>query len=182
MKKFLIPCVVFSTIFLIIFCSFSQQLAASQKQLVIRQAQEDSKGAVAVEAYLDGNTLEAKVSARMTKGRPSIENVVLMGPAIGRIVPATVKQLYATSEEEPPYETVQRKGFISFRKGQTTKRIKGGVTRKLVTFVLPEEQIKKGKDYYIRVKINSAKQTAGSPGKSTKFDFDVSKIAKMIAQ
>jgi len=114
--------------------------------------------------------------------RPSIENIILIGPGIGRLIPADIKQVYASAEVEPPYETAGRKGFISFGKNKATKKIKGGVTRKLATFVIPIEKIKKHKEYHIRVKVNSAKQVAGSAGRSTSFNFDVSKIADLIAE
>ena len=154
--------------------------SASEKQLVIRQAKEDSKGAAAVEAYLDGDVMEVKASVRMTEGRPTVENVIIQGTKLGTIVPVTVKQIYASGQEEPPYETTTRGGFISFNPGAKSKRLKGGVSRKLATFNIPKDKIVPGGKYYIKVKINSAKQSAGKPGKSTRFKFDISNIIELI--
>ena len=149
-------------------------------ELLLRQAQEDSKGAAAVEAYLDGNVLEVKVSVRMLEGRPTVDNVTLNGPKLGSLVPADIKQVYASIEKEPPYETIEKGGFISFDSETKSKNLKGGVSRKLVTFVIPKEKMLDGKQYYIRVKVNSAKQSSGKAGKSTDFKFYLDKLPEML--
>lgn len=171
----------FFTIFMIIiFCLVltitSVGLYAAEKELVIRQAMEDSKGAAAVEGYLEGDIFEVKVSARMTKGRPSVKNVTLIGPGIGTLVPTTVKQVYASLEEEAPYETTKIGGFIAFSGRESTKRLKGGVSRKLFKFIIPGDKIVEGGKYYLKVKINSVKQKNGLPGKATRFKFYLEKL------
>jgi len=158
-------------IFCLVLVITATAVYAAHKELVIRQAMEDSKGAAAVEAYLEGNILEVKVSARMTGNRPSVENTTLNGPGIGVLIPDMVKTVYASLEEEAPYETSKIGGFISFVSNKSNKKLKGGVSRKLFTFVIPVDKIRENGKYYLRVKINSEKQKSGSAGKRTDFKF-----------
>ena len=147
--------------------------------LVIRQAQEDGKAACAVEAYLDGDILDMRVSAWIDNSRPSILNVILTGPGIGTLVPITIAQVYATGEQEEPYETTKIGGFLS-RSKPTKKLFNGSVSRKQVRFKVPAGKIKKGADYQLKVKVGSVKQASGSGAKITRFWFHLEDLPEQI--
>jgi len=151
---------------------------AGEKILVIREAKEDRKTAVSVEAYLIGNMLEAKVSARVERAKPKLDNVIVIGPGIDRVSATKITQVFATTEEEAPYTTTKRKGFISFAPDEKTKKIKGTVVRQLYTFKIPPEKIKPKGKYELWVKVRQ--DTAKKKGKLTRFKFGLDKLPELM--
>lgn len=153
-------------------------LRAADKELVIREAEELRKNAVAVEAYLVDDILEAKISVRIFRARPKIHNVIVVGPKLGRISPIEIEQLFATTEEEPPYETKERGGFISFSDDTKTKSLKGTVVRKMFKFKIPPEKIVEDGHYQIWVKVKE--EGHGRQGKMTSYKFDLEELPRLV--
>jgi len=155
---------------------------AEDETLILKQAFEDRRAAVGVEVYLSGNILKTKVSACMENVRPMIENIIIVGPKIGRLVPKTVKQLYATLEDqETEYETYKIGGFVGSDKPKS-KPLIGSISRKVATFEIPVEKIKKDGKYLLRVRVSAAKQAQSKAGKTTKFRFELDKLAEALGK
>jgi hypothetical protein len=154
------------------------------KELVIRSAQVDLKAMVAVEAYLSGDLLETKVSVGMEKARPSILNVIVEGPGIGRLVPVSVKEVYASLEEleEKPYKTTKIGGFIDSGDKPKEKKLEGSITRKFYIFKIPKEKISSDGKYEIKVKVGTVKQVAGSGAQYTSFSFSLDNFPQLVLQ
>jgi hypothetical protein len=155
-------------------------LRAEEKELVLRLAQEDSKATVAVEAYLAGDMLDTKVSVAMKGQRPSILNVVFIGSNTGRIVAKTVKQVYAAAEDEEPYITVKRGGFIRFGKKEKKKHLEGDTSRKQFVFELPLDKITADGKYELRIKVGTVKQRGGTGSRKTTFNFNLDELPKLV--
>jgi len=164
-------------IILVLSSGFSS-LESAEKILVFREAFEEHTGTVSVEAHLIGDILEVKATARIVRAKPKIENIILVGPKIGRMVPVTVKKVYATSEEEAPYITRKRGGLITFDDKKKTKKPKGSVDRKLATFKINKDKIIKGKRYEVWVRVK--KEGAGRRGKLTSYKFNLEKLPELV--
>ncbi|NQT95444.1 MAG: hypothetical protein HQ572_03245 [Candidatus Omnitrophica bacterium] len=177
MKKLLV------VLAIVCFISSSMLLyAAAEEQLILECAREDRKAMVAVEAHLTGNILTTRVSASMEDVRPSITNIIIVGPKIGRLVPKTIKQLYATLEDQgKEYNTYKIGGFIGSSKPKT-KSLTGSITRKIATFEIPVDKIERDGKYQLKVKVSAAKQAAGKAGRITRFIFDLDKLAEALGK
>jgi hypothetical protein len=151
---------------------------SNKRILVIRQAKQDRKTTVAVEAYLINDILEVTVIARMYAAKPRIYNVILVGPKLGRISPKTRKTLLSTIEEEAPFPTSERRGFISFSKKTKNKKAKGTLTKELVKFEIPTEKIIPDRRYQLWIKVESMRKG----GKIQGFKFNLENFPKLISQ
>jgi len=160
--------------------SFAQEEEGAERILVLREAKQHKKTTVAVEAYLISDMLEVTVMVRMYAGKPSIFNVILVGPKLGRISPKTSETVTATVEDEAPFPTTKRGGFISFGKKTETKEAKGTLTKELFRFRIPTDKIVPGKRYQIWVKVQSRK--GKEKGKIRGFKFDLESLAQLISQ
>ena len=109
--------------------SYGQTSEELGKELLIREALEIRKAVVAVEGHLTGDILEAKVSAMIRGVKPKIYNIIIEGPRLGALIPVTIKSLYAVAEEEEPYPTGKKGGFISFGDDKETRKLKGWTSR-----------------------------------------------------
>ncbi len=161
-----------------------EEETTEERVLLLRQAQEHRKNTVAVEAYLIGNILEAKITARMPKSRPNIYNAIIVGPKLGRLSPEARETLLQTidSDEEEPYPTEERGAFISFRERTRARRSKGRLTRELVVFEIPREEIVKDKKYKLWVQIKSG-QEAGyrqKGGRYVTFKFELEDLPELL--
>lgn len=143
---------------------------------VIRQATEDSELSVAVEGYLRGDIFEVKVSVRIVGATPAIESVLLVGPKIGRMGPVAIKTVYATEEEEVPYETATRGAFISFGTEPKNKKLKGRVARKLAKFRVSSDKILPDKKYRLWVKVENTKKR----GRIRTYKFDLDELPALL--
>jgi len=152
---------------------------AAEKVPVIREAAEKRGNSVAVEAYLIGDILEVRVSVRMPNARPKINNVIVVGPKIGRISPDEIEQVYAGLEEEAPYRTTKRSGFISFESRTATKKLKGTVVRKLYRFKMDREKIVSDGLYQLWIKIKE--EGSRRKGRITPYKFDLDKLPELLS-
>jgi len=159
----------------------SQEEGHQERTLVLRQAKEFRKSTVAVEVYLIGNILEAKVTARMMHAtKPRIYNAIIVGSKLGRLSSETRKTLPANLEQEEPYPTARKdKGFIHFGKKEKTKHSKGTPTRELIEFRIPKDKIVEGKKYRLWVQIMSMQKKGG---KYKTFKFDLENLPELISQ
>ncbi len=166
--------------FVMLFQIFSYaQESNKERLLILREAQEDQKSTVAIEAYLLDNILEVTIIARMPGTKPKIYNAIVVGPRLGRLSSESKEVLLATAEEDKPFPTKRKDmAFISFSKGEETKKARGTLTRELVTFRIPPERVVKGKRYELWVQIESL-QVGG--GYKT-FKFDLGNIGELILQ
>ena len=149
--------------------------------LILREAQEFSKNAVAVEAYLIDNILEAKITARMHGTKPKIYNAIVVGSGLGRLSFESKEVLLASTadEDEEPYPTKDKsRGLISFRDKEKTKFARGTLTRELVQFVIPEDRVREGKKYRLWVQIESLQRG----GKYKTYKFDLEKFAELLLE
>ncbi len=154
--------------------AFTEDNSGDNKILILREAKEDSKATVAVEAYLIEDILEVKVIARMEREKPRIYNVIVVGPKIGRVVSEAREVLFPAMENEEPFPTKEREGFLSFDDKKKDKEAKGTLTKELLRFKIPREKIIKGKRYQLWVKIESMK--SGGKSNSTSFKFDLENL------
>lgn len=146
--------------------------------LIVREAQEFEKNTVAVEAYLTGNILEAKVTARMYGTKPKIYNAIIVGPGLGRLSIESKEILLASVEKEEPYPTSRKdRGFISFGGDNVLKTAEGTLTRELLLFKIPEEKIKKSGKYRLWIQIMSMQKG----GKYKTFKFDLKDLYEKIS-
>ena len=159
-------------------------LAYADRRLLLRSAQEDTKAMVAVEAYLEGDLIEAKVSVGMRNARPSILNVIIEGPGIGRLVPISVKEVYASlsEAEEKPYPTEKIGGMIVPGEKSKDKKLEGAVSRKSYIFKIPKDKIAAGAQYDLKVKVGTVKQVAGEAAQYTRFIFSLGDLSQLIAK
>ena len=149
----------------------------AQGLLVTRQAMQDSLAAVGIEAYLQDDIMQVKVTVKMKGTKPKIYDVLFEGKGIGRLSPIEIDQLYASTEEEPPYETTKRGGFISFGDKTEKKKLKGRTVRKLVSFRIPNEKILPDRTYFIIVKVEDTNKR----GKVKRYRFGIKGFAKQTA-
>ncbi|KPK97117.1 MAG: hypothetical protein AMJ95_10740 [Omnitrophica WOR_2 bacterium SM23_72] len=164
------------------FFVFLAKVQASERKMILRQAQERGRSSVAVEAYLIDDILEATIYARMYATKPKIFGVVLVGPKLGRLGFLTKEVLYPKAEEEDeemvfPTKDVEG-GYIRFSKRTQDKRTKGALTREMVKFKIPVKKIMPKKRYELRIKIESMQ----TPGKIETFNFPLKDFAQAFEQ
>lgn len=176
-KHFILTAVIVVLFFASNFC-WTQEEAVTERLLVLREAKQYGETNVAVQAYLVGDILEVTVSARIYAAKPEIDNVIIVGPKLGRLSPKTKKTLYATEEEEEPYLTTESKGLIGFGRKKRTKKAKGTLTKELFKFNIPRNKIIPGKRYELRIRIESMKIA----GKFIRFKFELKNLPQLILQ
>lgn len=143
---------------------------------VIRQAMEDQEAAVAVDGNLSEGAFQVKVTARIYDATPNIYSILLVGPNLGRLSPSAAKSLYATGEEEAPYETTTRGGLIDFGSKTKEKNLQGRVVRKLAKFTISPEQILPGKEYELWVRVESS----ASRGRISTYRFNLENFPELV--
>ena len=159
--------------------SLAQDKDLDDKILVIREAKEHGKTAVAVEGYLLGeDVLEVKVIARMRRTKPRIYNVIFVGPGVGRVVPIAKETIYDTLVEEEPFETTRQTGFISFGDRTEDKKSKGTLTRELFQFRIPTSRIKEGKKYQLWIKVQGMQRDV----KEESFKFNLEGLPELLLE
>jgi hypothetical protein len=165
--------------FIVLSWSFSYaQEGSIEKILILREAQEDQKSTVAIEAYLADNTLEVTIIARMPGTKPKIHNAIVVGPKLGRLSCESKEVLLATVEEDKPFPTKRKDmAFISFSKGEETKKARGTLTRERVVFSIPPEKVIRGKRYDLWVQIEGLQKG----GKYKTFKFDLGNIGDLLS-
>ena len=149
-----------------------------ERILVLREAKLFRKDSVAVEAYLIDDILEVKVEARMYAKKPRINNVLLVGPRIGRLPYITKETIHKKIEEDDPYEVTKQHGLIVFEKRKKERKLKGTATREFYRLRIPKEKIVPGKRYRLWVEIES--QTRGDD--KQKFKFNIENLSELISQ
>lgn len=150
----------------------------AEKVLVIKEAQKQDETFAAVEAYLQDNILEVTVIARMYATKPKIENVIVVGPKLGRLSPEMKQTLLATTEEDGAFETTEASGLFGFGKKKRTKEMIGALTRALYKFKIPREKIVSGKRYELRIRVESMQGTAAF----ARFKFYLKDLPELINQ
>lgn len=161
------------------FLSFSfTKVQASERKMILREAQERDRTTVAVEAYLTDDILEVTIYARMYATKPKIYTAYLHGPKLGRLGFLTKEILYPKAEEEEqdlifPTKDVQG-GYISFSKRTQDKKAKGALTREMVKFRIPSQKILANKRYELRVGVESMQES----GKIETFRFHLKDFAQ----
>lgn len=177
MKKLIILSAIVH-IFLMVPCFFyGQEDESSEKVILIREAKQVRQNIVAVEAYRIGEILEVKIKARMYSERPRIKNVLIVGPRLGRLSYKRKEELTLEFEEDKPFPTTKKGGFISFGKKKKTKQPEGTLTQELFRFQFPWEKIVPKKRYQLWVDIESKTRGGDRP---MKFRFDLEKIHDII--
>ena len=151
-----------------------------ERRLVIREGKQSRANIVAVETYLVGNDiLEVTVEARMYAQKPKINDVIMVGPRLGRIHYKTRETVHATLEEEEPIPITKQGGFIVFGKRTKTKKPKGTLTKELFKLKIPTDKIVPGKRYQLWVQVES--KTSGG-GRPLRFKFDLKDLPELISQ
>jgi len=178
MKRMLICGMAISGLFSFLSSSYAQEGKAQERTLVLREAKQDGKTTVAIDAYLTGDILEVKVTAKMYATKPRISNIILVGPGIGRLSPLTKKTVASSTQEEEPYPTSKRGAFISFGTRTKTEKATGTVTKEMVEFKITADKIMPAKLYQIWVRVESS-QSGGQP---QGFKFDLKDFARLISK
>ena len=153
-----------------------------QRQPVHREAINIQGDIVAVEISVVGEELlEAKVTGFMKQTRPRLENVILMGPAVGRLAPTTRQVLRAGLEEDPPYPT-KRSGLLVMKQG-SKQLAEGTLIRERFQYELPVEKMRQ----VIRKKGGKAKyefavtmSSANRGGDFKRYTFDLEELPKIL--
>jgi hypothetical protein len=157
-------------IFIFLFLSRSFSAYAEERILLLREAKEYKNATAAVEVYLEENILEVIVIARMNRTKPRIDNVIVVGPKIGRVAPKSRGTLYPTMEDEEPFPTKKSGGFISLSSKDDLKTTSGTLTKEFLKFEIPGDRVLSGKKYQIWIKVESMQR--GGHKESFKFDLE----------
>lgn len=163
-------------LFLSLTHAFAQEENSASRALVLREAKQDGKTTAAIDAYLIGDILEVKVTAKMYATKPEIANIILVGPKIGRMSPETRKTVTSSTEEDAPYPTSKRTAFISFGDKAKDKKTRSTITRELVEFKIPTDKILPDRLYQIWVKVENSQ----SGGEVYGFKFDLKEFPRLI--
>ena len=154
----------------------------TQVRAVHREAINIQGDIVAVDLSLVGeDLLEAKVTGFMKQTRPRLENVILMGPAVGRLAPTTRQVLRAGLEHDPPYPT-KRSGLLAMNQG-SKQLAEGTLIRELFQYQLPADKMKneirkKGKRAKYEFVVTMASANRG--GDFTRYTFELEKLPELI--
>ena len=153
-----------------------------QVQAVHREAINIQGDIVAVDISLIGeDLLEAKVTGFMKQTRPRLENVILTGPAVGRLAPTTRQVVRAGLEQDPPYPT-KRSGLLVMNQG-SKQLAEGTLIRELFQYPLPVDKMKneirkKGKRAKYEFVVTMASANRG--GDFTRYTFELEKLPELI--
>ena len=174
----------FKFVFGIVFVLLAVRPALAEKtaQPIHREAINIGGDIVAVDVSLVGkNLLEAKVTGFMKQTRPRLENVILMGPAVGRLAPTTRQVLRAGLEEDPPYPT-KRSGLLVMNQG-SKQLAQGTLIREHFQFELPAEKIKQAiqkRGGRVRYEILVTMSSANRGGDFKRYTFDLETLPQAI--
>ncbi len=158
--------------------SYAQETWVEERTPVLREAKQDAQTTLAIDAYLIGDVLEVRVTARMYAAKPEISNIILVGPKIGRLSPQTKRTVTSSVEDEAPYPMSKRGAFINFGSKTRTGKGRGTLTREQVEFKLPADKIMPQRVYQIWVRVKSAQ----SGGTVHGFKFDLKDFAGLVAK
>jgi hypothetical protein len=141
--------------------SCQEQAVDTERILIIREAEEDVDNSCAVVAYLEKDVLEVKVIARIYSAKPRIENIILVGPRLGRLSPKVKQTLLASEVEDEEFLTKPSRGILFWGKGKKMKKLStvGAVTRELYKFVIPKKRIVAGQRYELRITLNKMQRS-----------------------
>ncbi|MFH1355406.1 MAG: hypothetical protein ABIH19_04590 [Candidatus Omnitrophota bacterium] len=153
-----------------------EEVMVEKRILVIREAREYKDTTVGVEAYLVGYILEVEVSARVADYKPKIDNVLVVGPKLGRLSARTKEKLFTELGEEDPYLTKRDAGLLGTKEKKREKKAKGRLTRELHVFEIPAEKIKKDKRYDLRIRL----QDGEVEGQYRKFEFELKDFPELV--
>ena len=160
-------------------------LAVEQKgkgQPVHREAINMQGDIVAVDLSLVGeNLLEAKVTGFMKQTRPRLENVILMGPVVGRLAPTTREVLRAGLEEDPPYPT-KRSGLLVMNQG-SKQLAEGTLIRERFQYELPVEKMRQAirkKGGKARYEFVVTMSSANRGGDFKRYTFDLEALPQLL--
>lgn len=142
------------------------------------EARQYGKASVSVEAYLKDLILEVTVSARVYADRPKIDNVIVVGPRLGRLSAKAKTSLFATEEDEEEPEVTESRGLLGFGSRSTARKKKGVLVKERYKFKIPPKKIVSGKRYELRVKIDSPKIDS----KSIRFKFELKDFARHVLE
>lgn len=146
------------------------------KILILREAKQYGKANVSVLAYLKDDILEVTVGARVYADKPKIDNVIVVGPKLGRLSSEAKSTLYATEEDEDEIEVSESRGLLGFGARSKAKKKKGVLVKEQYKFKIPKEKIVAGKRYELRIKIDSPKIDS----RSLRFKFELENLAELI--
>jgi hypothetical protein len=146
--------------------------------LILSEARQYGKASVSVEAYLKDLILEVTVSARVYADRPKIDNVIVVGPRLGRLSAKAKTSLFATEEDEEEPEVTESRGLLGFGSRSTARKKKGVLVKERYKFKIPPKKIVSGKRYELRVKIDSPKIDS----KSIRFKFELKDFARHVLE
>ncbi|MBU1906199.1 MAG: hypothetical protein KJ923_04285 [Candidatus Omnitrophica bacterium] len=160
--------------------SYAQEAESFEKQLVLQEARESRKGAVAVEVYLKEDILEVTIIGRMYAAKPKIYNALIVGPKLGRLSPGERETLYPKAEDEEAfYKTTELEGgLIRFSKKTKEKKLKGTLTKEFCRFKIPTEKIMPNKRYQLWIQLQDM-QRSDQP---VKFKFDLEELPGLILE
>lgn len=168
---------------LFLFClaaSSAQEASIQEKILLLRKASQRQRTTVAVEAFLTGTVLEAKIIVSMYSAKPRIYNAVIVGPGLGRLSAQEKQVLYSTADEEdlifPTEDMLGR--HLRLTKAIKEKKIEGTLSKELHRFRLPVNKIKRGKRYELWIYVESL-QSSGHP---EKFDFELENLPELLSE
>ena len=180
MKGILILTVIIGVLFSVVYCSYGQEPeTTTERLLVIREGKQSRNNIVVVDVYLIEDVLEALVGVRMYAEKPKINDVILVGPKLGRIHYKSRETVFAKVEEEEPYPITKQSGIIVFGKRTKTKQPEGTLTKELFRIKIPREKIVPNKRYQLWVQVESKTRAGGTP---LKFKFDLENLAELIEQ
>ena len=171
--KFSLWGIIFLSAFVCVHPVFSEE--AVETKPVAREALNIQRDIVAIDLVLNGNVLQAKVTGFMHEERPKLANVLLVGPAVGRLSPTARKTVQAGLEEDAPYST-KRSGFLVLNQGSKDVA-EGALTRERLEFVLPLQKMqdairKRGKKAHYEFWVILESATHAQQGVRFKFDLD----------
>ncbi|MGD9014779.1 MAG: hypothetical protein PVI33_01980 [Candidatus Omnitrophota bacterium] len=166
-----------------------QTESAEQKQideaqgpiLVLYEAKERTKSAVAVEAYLIDDIFEVTVIAKMYGTKPLIHKVLVVGPKLGRLSPHERQTVYPKAEDQEAFYKTKdiEGGIIRLKKREKEKKLKqGALTKELARFKIPTDKIVENKRYQLWVKIESMQRG----GRFESFKFELKDFPKLFSQ
>ena len=153
-----------------------------QVQAVHREAINIHGDIVAVDLSLVGeDLLEAKVTGFMKRSRPRLDNVILIGPAVGRLAPTTRQVVRAGLEQDPPYPT-KRSGLLVMKQG-SKQLAEGTLIRERFQYELPAEKMRQAirkKGGKARYEFVVTMSSANRGGDFKRYTFELEALPKVL--
>jgi len=149
--------------------------------LVLYEAKERTKSAVAVEGYLIDDIFEVTVIAKMYGTKPLIHKVLVVGAKLGRLSPQERQTIYPKAEDQEAFYKTKdiEGGIIRLKKREKEKKLKeGALTKELARFKIPTDKIVENKRYQLWVKIESMQRG----GVFESFKFELEDFPKFFSQ